>query len=53
MHFVSSLYNSRYSAKVHVLDLQKFNQTLLVRGKNFSAYTEVKTNDEHVLMDSS
>lgn len=49
MHFVSSLYNSRYSAKVHVLDLQNFNQKLLVRGKNFSTYTEVKTNDEHVL----
>ena len=24
MHFISSSYNSRYSAKVHVLDLQKF-----------------------------
>ncbi len=50
MHFISSLHNTRYSAKVNVLDLQKFNQTLLVRGKNLSEYTEVKTSDEHVLM---
>ena len=50
IHFISSLHNTRYSAKVNVLDLQKFNQTLLVRGKNLSEYTKVKTSDEHVLM---
>lgn len=50
MHFVSSLNNLRYSAKVHVLDMQKFNQTLLVRGKNLAEYAQVKTNDENLLM---
>ncbi|WP_172370291.1 YycH family regulatory protein [Sporosarcina jiandibaonis] len=50
MHFVSSLHQSRYSAQVHVADLQKFNQSLLVRGKNFSEYAEVATSDEHLIM---
>ena len=50
MHFVSSLNNLRYSAKVQVLDMQKFNQTLLVRGKNLAEYAQVKTNDENLLM---
>ena len=46
MHFISRMNKLRYSAKVNVHDLQNFNQTLLLRGKNFSAYTEVKTNEE-------
>lgn len=50
MHFVSSANKSRYSAQVHVLDLQKFNQTLLVRGKNLSAFTDFETEHGHLLM---
>lgn len=50
MHFVSSLHKWRYSAQVHVPDMQKFNQSLLLRGKNFSAYTEVKTNENQILI---
>ncbi|WP_210471425.1 YycH family regulatory protein [Sporosarcina sp. 6E9] len=50
MHLVSSLHKWRYSAQVHVPDMQKFNQTILLRGKNFSPYTQVKTNEESLLM---
>ena len=50
IHFVSSANESRYSAQVHVLDVQKFNQTLLVRGNNFSAYEDIETDNGHLLM---
>ena len=50
IHFISSLHKWRYSGQVHVPDLQKLNQTLLLRGKNFSASAQVKTNGEHLLM---